>query len=594
MNDPTSTRRRFLAALAAAGGGAVALTRLAAAAVAQPAPVSAESIRRAAWLSGVALSDKDVELMNAGVKELRADLEKLRAVKLDNSVAPALLFDPEPGRSAALGPRRAPVTGRGVAQLTERVPPARPASDTDLAFMPVAELAPLVRTRAVSAVELAKLSLERLRRHDRTLRAVITYTEELALRQAEKTDAEIQAGRYRGPLHGIPWGAKDLLAVPGFPTTWGAGPYRDQVRPETATVVSRLEEAGAVLVAKLSVGELAWGDVWYDAMTRSPWDPEQGSSGSSAGSAAATAAGLVSFGIGTETLGSIVSPCTRCGTTGLRPTFGRVSRHGAMALAWSMDKVGPIARDVEDCAVVLSAIHGADGFDPSAVERAFEWPSRRDVRSLRVGFVPALFEEDRTAQAEDDADKAALREWAEHDRATLKAVEALGITPVPVELGDEYPVGALGWILTVEAATAFDELTRTGRDDQLVRQIADAWPNVFRLGQLVPAVEYLRANRVRTLVMRDTERALRDIDVLVTPSYGGDVLLRTNLTGHPCVVLPNGFTSRGRPTSITFIGRLYGESDLLALALAYQRSTDFHLRRPPVGSDDGAAGAPRP
>jgi Asp-tRNA(Asn)/Glu-tRNA(Gln) amidotransferase A subunit family amidase len=444
----------------------------------------------------------------------------------------------------------------------------------------VSELSVLLRRGEVTSVELTRLYLERLERYDPVLHCVITMTSEMALEQADLADRELAAGRYRGPLHGVPWGAKDLIAVPGYRTTWGAKPFEDQVRDETATVAARLREAGAPLLAKLSVGALAWGDVWFGGMTRNPWNPEQGSSGSSAGPAAATVAGLVGFSIGTETLGSIVSPCTRCGASGLRPTFGSVSRYGTMALSWSMDKIGPIARSVEDCALVFGAIHGADGLDPTAVDRPFHWPPRRDPRALRVGYLESAFAEDRAAQAEDESDRAALREWQENDLATLAALRGIGIDLVPMELPDGFPVDALLLTLTAEAATAFDELTRSGKDDLLVRQVRNAWPNVFRQGQLIPAVEYIRANRVRTLLMEAMRRWTREVDVWVSPSYGGDNLLLTNLTGHPAVVLPNGFRSDGTPTSITFMADLYREEDALSVAHAYQQATDFHLRRP--------------
>jgi Asp-tRNA(Asn)/Glu-tRNA(Gln) amidotransferase A subunit family amidase len=415
------------------------------------------------------------------------------------------------------------------------------------------------------------------------LHCVITRTEQLALDQAERADREMASGNYRGPLHGLPWGVKDLFSVPGYRTTWGATPYKDQVREEKATVVARLEEAGAPLLAKLSVGALAWGDVWFDAMTRNPWNTEQGSSGSSAGSASATAAGLVAFAIGTETWGSIVSPCTRCGATGLRPTFGRVSRYGGMALAWSMDKVGTIARTADDCALVFQAVHGADGLDPSAVDRPFHWSPDRDVRELKIGFVESLFEKDRAEEIENEELRAAAREWQQYDRRALEVLRGLGADLVPIELPDRYPVEALSLILKAEASAAFDELTRTGRVDLLVRQERNAWPNVFRQAELIPAVEYIRANRVRTLVMQEMERTLAGVDAYVAPSFGGYNLLLTNLTGHPAVVLPHGFSSSdGTPTSITVMGRLFGEAEALTVAHAYQQATDFHRRRPPA------------
>ena len=486
----------------------------------------------------------------------------LREVPLDHEVRPALAFDPAPwAGDAATGPR-------GAVEISEPAARRRPDSPEDLAFATVTELAALVRTRQVSSVELTRLYLDRLRRYDPVLHCVVTYTEELALNQAETADREIAAGRYRGPLHGIPWGAKDNLAVPGYRTTWGVMP--DQVLSQKATVAARLEEAGAVLVAKLSKGHPG-GDVWFGGQTRNPWNPERGSGGSSAGSAAATAAGLVGFSIGTEVRGSIVWPSRNCGVTGLRPTFGRVSLYGTQPGYWSTKKVGPITRSVEDCALVLHAIHGADGLDPSAVDRPFHWPLRRDVRSLRVGYVESLFELDRSEFSETEEFKAAQREWQELDWRTLEVLRELGIELIPIELPSRYPVrAAFNLIQDAESDTAFDELTRS---------------------QLMPAVEYIRANRIRTLVMEEMELLMSEVDVYVSPSGIQSIeasdILHTNLTGHPAVVLPNGYGFRnssrlGGVTGIMFTGKLYGETELLALAHAYQQATDFHLRWPPL------------
>ncbi len=578
-SDPA--RRAVLKFLAAAGVGAT-FGRALLAVAAERAVVTEDMIRAAEWVSGIRLDPEKRELMLDGVNDLLGQFDKLRAVELDNGVPPALFFRPVVAET--MEDARVPDGAR----LSEAAPPQRPASDVDLAFAPLRELAPLIRTRELSSVELARVYLERLERFDPRLECVITLTEELAMEQAERADRELAAGVYHGPLHGIPWGAKDLLSVPPYPTTWGAKPYEAQVRQEQATVASRLAGAGAVLVAKLALGALAWGDQWYGGRTRNPWDPEQGSSGSSAGSASATAAGLVGFAIGSETWGSIVSPCTRCGVTGLRPTFGRVSRFGAMALSWSMDKLGPIARTVEDCALVFDVIRGSDWLDPSVVDRPFHWPLRRDVRSLRVGYVESAFDRSRSDNAEDEQRRKDLDEWRDFDLRTLAVLRELGVKLVPIKLPDRYPVDALAFILSVEAATAFDQLTRSGADELLVRQVEQAWPNVFRQAQLVPAVEYVRANRVRWKVMQDLEEALGQVDAYVSPSFEGDNLLLTNLTGHPAVVVPNGFrTSDGTPTSITFTGRLYRETELLALAHAYQQATEFHLARPPVGSSDG-------
>ncbi len=445
--------------------------------------------------------------------------------------------------------------------------PRLPDNLEDIAFWPVTQLAALIRAKQISSVELTKLYLDRLQRYDPILKCVVTLTDDLALKQARRADREIARGEYRGPLHGIPYGAKDLLATRGIRTTWGAEPYRDQVPTVNATVIDRLEEAGAVLIAKLSVGALAWGDVWLDGvMTKNPWNLEEGSSGSSAGSASATAAGLVGFAIGTETLGSIVSPSNRCRVTGLRPTFGRVSRFGAMALSWSMDKIGPISRSVEDCAIVFDAIRGPDARDRTVTDYPFNFDARLDVKQLRVGYVKSAFAKERNNQV--------------NDNVTLRVLKALGIKLVPIELPD-FPYDALNIILFAEAAAAFDELTRSNRDDLLARQVKDAWPNVFRHSRLIPAVEYIQANRIRALAMQalhDVMNAAR-IDVYVAPSFDDD-LIRTNLTGHPAVVVPNGVTLEGKSSSITFTGQLYGEAKALAVAKAYQDATDFHHRHP--------------
>jgi Asp-tRNA(Asn)/Glu-tRNA(Gln) amidotransferase A subunit family amidase len=566
-------RRRFLTAVSLASASGAAFARSLAAQAQQG--LTKETIAQAEKLAGLEFSDAERQLM---LEELQDNLEayaKLRAVAVPNSVPPAFRFTPPlPGSAsgAAIDPGPRPLPYAPSARA-----PERPASDDELAFLPVTDLAALVAARRLSSVELTELTLARLERYGPGLECVVTSTRERALEQARRADRELAAGRYRGPLHGIPWGAKDLLSVAGYRTTWGSVPFQEQRIEEDSTVVRRLDEAGAVLVAKTSVGELAWGDVWFGGRTRNPWNPEEGSSGSSAGSAAATAAGLLPFAIGTETLGSIVSPCTRCGATGLRPTFGRVSRHGAMALCWTMDKVGPIARSVADCALVFDVIRGADGIDETAVDQPFSWPPP-DVRRLRVGFLQTLFE--RPAEG---PGAAAREEWRRLDLAVLDVLRGLGVELVPLELPSDLPIDALAFVLGAEAAAAFDELTRSGQDDLLVRQVAQAWPNVLRAGRMVPAVEYIQANRVRTLAIRALEEKLRDLDAYVSPTYGGSNLLLTNLTGHPTVVVPNGFRANGTPTSITFVGRLWGETAALGLAQAYQQATDFHLRRPDLG-----------
>jgi Asp-tRNA(Asn)/Glu-tRNA(Gln) amidotransferase A subunit family amidase len=545
------TRRRLLQLLAGLGVGSAVFQRALAAAADNAPAVTADMVKQAEWVSGIKLSDDDRKALVGTLNQRQRQYDAMRVVSLPNDVPPALAFNPAPWMRPSCEPVRRD------AEPIAAAAPRKPASADDLAFLPVTSLAALLRTRQVSSVELTKLYLQRLRKYDPVLRCVVSYTEELALKQAERADREIAAGRYRGPLHGVPWGAKDLIAHPGYKTTWGAAPFKEQVLDTQATVARRLEEAGAVLVAKLTLGALAMGDRWFGGMTRNPWDPRRGSSGSSAGSASAVAAGLVGFALGSETLGSIVSPCRVCGTTGLRPTFGRVSRHGCMTLSWSMDKVGPIARSVEDCALAFAAVHGFDGLDASAVDRPFAWPPPRDLRSLKVGYVEE-------------------GQGGVNGRAELRVLRDLGVRLVPIKLPAKYPLQPLQVILDTEAATAFDELTRKGITEGL-----NAWPRTFRAGQFVPAVEYLRANRLRTLIMREMEEVMAQVDLYV---QGNDLLL-TNLTGHPSVVMPDGFRKAGDvelPGSIKFTGRLYGETDLLAVAHAYQQATGHHLRRPPM------------
>jgi len=529
-------------------------------AVVGESPVTRGAIEAAEKIIGLEFTPAERDSMIDDVADNLESYVKLRSVPIDNSVPPALWFDPRPVGWTAPVKRARFALG----------PPERtavPEDPEDLAFYTVRDLGELIRKRKITSTELTKLYLARLKEHGPKLECVITLTEERALRQAKRADEEIAAGKYRGPLHGIPYGAKDLLAVEGYKTTWGAMPYKDQVIDQNATVIRKLDEAGAVLLAKLTLGALAWGDVWYGGMTRNPWNLEEGSSGSSAGPAAATAAGLVPFAIGTETWGSIVSPSTRCGTTGLRPTFGRVSRTGAMALSWSMDKIGPICRTAEDCAIVFKAILGPDGTDPSVIDMPFEYRPHADFGKLRIGYTKSLFDADYDNRT--------------RDAATLEVLERLGARLVPIELPN-YPVESLAFVLNAEAAAAFDDLTRSNRDDLMVRQIKAAWPNVLRSSRFIPAVEYIQANRVRTMVIREMGNIMSEIEVYVAPSFGGDNLLLTNLTGHPCVVVPNGFDDKGSPVSITFVGRLFDEGTLLAVAKAYQDATDFHKKHPPA------------
>lgn len=521
--------------------------------------ITRADIRGAAAMFGLDFSDAKIEMLRSGLSDQRENYEVMRRFPLSNGVPPALAFHPLPVGFQFQTQRRkfhaSPLPKRKL-----------PAKLDELAFYSIGELAALIKSRQITSEKLTSFYLERLKRIGPKLECVVTRTEELALEQARRADREIAVGKYRGPLHGIPYGAKDLLAVKGMPTTWGAAPYTNQVFDFDATVIQRLEQAGAVLVAKTTLGELAMGETWFGGRTRNPWNLEQGSSGSSAGSAAGVAAGLFAFAIGSETYGSIVSPCDRVGVTGLRPTYGRVSRHGAMALSWTMDKLGPICRTAEDCALVLHAIQGPDGIDQTLYDAPFNYDAKGDVKKLRVGVLQSDFESQ-------------SGERRTNDLATLETLRVLGIRLTPVEL-PQYPLGNISFVLSTEAATAFDELTLSGQDDWLKQQSAGAWPNTFRRRRFVPAVEFLRAQRIRWLLIQDTAKVFERVDVIVAPSQSGSSLLLGNLTGHPTVVVPNGFSTNGTPRSICFLGRLFGEAEMLAVAKRYQDATDFHRKRP--------------
>lgn len=525
---------------------------------ASPEAIRAEDVQRAGRMLGLEFDGEEIALMLGGLAEQRADFEVLRAEEVANSLAPVLSFTPTLEALARRGgaPR---LLGPDAARPIELPEVRRPEDLESLRYADIATLAALIRSREVSCLELAELHLARLERLDSELHCVVTLLPERARAQARALDEELARGEWRGPLHGIPWGAKDLLAVAGAPTTWGATPYREQVLAADAAVVERLDAAGAVLVAKLTLGALAWGDVWFGGTTRNPWKPEQGSSGSSAGPASATAAGGVVFAIGSETCGSILSPSARCGNSSLRPTFGRVSRHGAMALSWSMDKLGPMCRSLQDAGIVYAAIAGADARDEETTTRPAFDPGPASVGDLRVGFVEGSFG--------GEADEAEL----------LRSLEALGCDLIPVEM-PETPANAMFFVLSVEAACAFDELTRSGRDDELVRQVEQAWPNVFRTARFVPAVEYLRANRVRRDLIAEIEGLFGEVDVLVHPTQAHLVAL--NLSGHPSVCAPWTLREDGTPRSVAFSAGLYQEEGLLALAGAWQRSGDHHRVHP--------------
>lgn len=521
--------------------------------------ITISDIRSAEKLIGVQFTDAKRDSMLGDLQSQLKSYQSLRKIDLPNSVVPSILFNPLPvGMSLS--------KGKSVFAYEPPNQVSLPKNPDDLAFYSVAELGVLIKTRKITSTQLTTLYLERLKKYGPILQCVITLTDSLALAQAARADKEIAAGKYRGPLHGIPYGAKDLLSTKKYPTTWGSVPFKEQVIDEDATVIKKLEQAGAVLVAKLTLGELAWGDVWFGGKTRSPWDTSQGSSGSSAGSASATAAGLVAFAIGSETYGSIVSPSTRCGTTGLRPTYGRVSRTGAMALSWTMDKLGPICRTAEDCALVFNAIYGVDGIDQTVYDVPFRYePKNVDVRKLRIGYLKA------------DFDSAKL--WKAYNDSVLLVMKNLGATLIPIEL-PKFPVDDIVIMLSAESAAAFDDVTRSGKDDLMVRQIKNAWPNSFRASRFIPAVEYIQASRVRTLLIQQMAKLMDTIDVYINPSLEGNSLLLTNLTGHPSVTVPAGFTEKGTPVSITFTGKLFDEGTLLAVSKKYQEATGYHRRHP--------------
>ncbi|AEI46813.1 amidase [Runella slithyformis] len=522
--------------------------------------ITADIANYASKIFGIEFSAAERDSMLDNLNDQLKGFERVRKIPLTNDVAPALLFDPVP-QGFEFEKVKKTFNAGPLPKVT------LPAVRDSLAYYTVAQLGVLIRTKQISSVELTQFFLARLKKYSPALLNVITFTEDLAIAQATRADAELKAGTYRGLLHGIPYGAKDLLAKKGYPTTWGSAIYKNQQLPYDATVIQKLEKAGAVLIAKMSVGEFAWGDVWFGGMTRNPWNTKTGASGSSAGSGSAVAAGCLPFAIGTETLGSIVSPSTVNGITGLRPTFGRVSRFGAMALSWSMDKIGPMARSVEDCALIFNAILGPDGNDATVRDVPFNYEPLKTLKGMRIGYLKKAFESNYSNRANDSLTLAKLRE--------------LGAELVPFEL-PSYPVGDLTIAIGVEGGAAFDELTLTNKDDQMVRQGKNAWPNEFRSARYIPAIEYVQAQRVRTKMIQDLYQVLKKerFDVYITPTSAGGNLTYTNLSGHPSICLPNGFNRNSMPTSITFSAQLYNEAKMLAVAKVYQDATFWHKKHP--------------
>ena len=581
-------RRSFVKLLPALGAAGLAASKFPVSAVAQtptptplpspsptPAPrITKEMLHTAEKLIGLEYTDAQEAMALPSVNRLLDNYETVRKIDVPLDTEPAIAFHPARARQELYGAKTKFRFGK------VELPQFK--SIDDLAFATVPQLAELLRTRKISSTELTQMYLARLRRFGPRLLCVVTLTEDLALKQAAAADAEIKRGKYRGPLHGIPWGAKDLFATKGIKTTWGAEPYRDQVIDYDATVVERLRDAGAVLVAKLSMGALAQGARWFGGVTRNPWVPnedQQGSSGSSAGPAAATSAGLVGFSIGTETLGSIVSPSSRCGVTGLRPTYGRVSRYGAMGLSWTMDKVGPLCRGVEDCAAALSAIYGPDGRDITVGDAPFNWDAARNLAGMRIGYLKTEFE-GTGATPSNEQQRQQMEQRKLVYKEAIDALQKAGAKLTAIEL-PKFSTAALRYILTAEAAAAFDDITRDGRVNQLSGQRESDWPNSFRTSRFIPAVEYLRAQRARTLLMHEMEKLMSQWDVFVSPAPGSASLLITNLTGHPAVCVPCGFVNN-LPAAIMFTGGVYDEAAPLRVALAYEQATKWHTMHPKV------------
>jgi Asp-tRNA(Asn)/Glu-tRNA(Gln) amidotransferase A subunit family amidase len=576
-------RRRFLKAVPAAVAASVAIPTAVRAQRGGGAPpkFGTDVLKCAEQVDGLHFTDAEDEMALGGVSRNLDSYEEIRKLNIPLDTEPAVTFRPYlPGKQP---------TGRSTRNARLAVAkPARvqvTANLEDLAFEPVTVLASLLETKRVTSTDLTSMYLARLKRYGDRLHCVVTLTEDLARAQAAAADREIKAGKYRGPLHGIPFGVKDLFDTKGIRTTWGATPYEHRVAEVDATIVERLREAGGVLVAKLSMGALAQGGVWFGGSTRNPWSPDNSSSGSSAGPGAATSAGLVAFAIGTETRGSIISPASTCGIVGLRPTYGRVSRYGAMALSWTMDKIGPMCRSVEDCAIVFNAIYGSDGRDETVVDAPFNWNPDVPLSSLKIGFLANEFEPNAGAggggrggaNPED-----ARRRSEERSRLLKEALDVLraaGAKLEPITL-PEFPSNALGFILSAEAAAAFDDLTRSKGIDQLTEQGPGAWPNTFRTSRFIPAVEYIRAQRARTLLDRQMDALMSNYDVFLSPS-GGTSLGITNLTGHPAACLKAGFVD-GLPQALMITGRLYDEASVLRVALAYERATKWHTMNPPL------------
>lgn len=527
--------------------------------------LSKKDIPAAARLFDLNFTQKEIDSMYAGVKENIGVYQRMHQQTLANHIAPTL------SHSAILPGM---VFNEKQEKIEWNIPKKTvlPADKNELAWYSIPQLAALLKSKKISSTELTKIFIERIKKYGDSLQCVISVTENIAMEEAAKADAEIAAGKYRGPLHGIPYGLKDLFAVKGTKTTWGAEPYKNQVIEEDAFVYTKLKEAGAVLVAKFTLGALAMGDYWYGGRTKNPWNTRFGSSGSSAGSASATVAGLVPFAIGTETWGSIISPASTCGATGLRPTFGAISRSGAMTLSWSLDKIGPICRSAEDAAIVFNYIRGTDGKDMSAEQKPFNYKPDADIKKMKIGYAKNYF---------DRITDTSRTEWK-----VLETYRAMGVELIPVDFPDSavYPFNIMDVVISAECAAAFDDFTRNNVDDLMTRQGLFDWPNTFRVSRFVPAVEYINANRHRNILMQKVNEAISQYDVIICPTRGsGNQSAITNLTGHPVVCVPTGFDKRtNTPTSISFIGKLFDEASILAAAKHYQDKTGWDEMHPPA------------
>ncbi len=519
--------------------------------------LSKADIKSGGKLMDIQFTDQEIEMMLADLKDNIMDFKKMHSLLLNNNVG------------MSIAQRLTPPAEKQEKikwQYDKKI--LMPVNKNELAFYSLKQLGSLLRNKSITSVELTQFFIDRIKKYGDTLQCVVNLTESIAMEQAAKADEDFKKGIDKGPLQGIPYGLKDLFAVKSTKTTWGAQPYKEQRIEEDAYVYTRLKEAGAVLVAKFTLGALAMGDYWFGGRTKNPWNLNFGSSGSSAGSASATVAGLIPFAIGTETHGSIISPSSTCGATGLRPTFGSVSRSGAMTLSWSLDKVGPICRSAEDAATVFSFIHGTDGNDLSAVNRTFNLSNKRGVKDLKIAYAKNHFER---------LDTATSQEWG-----VIKALREQGITISPMILPDTdvYKFDLIGLVIGAEAAAAFDEFTRIGLDDQMTRQTRFDWPNYFRVSRLIPAVEYVNANRHRSILMQKMNEAMEPWDVIITPSFGNRQLAITNLTGHPALCMPIGFSKQGIPNSITFISNLFREEELVKLGSYFQSVTEHDEKHP--------------